>query len=411
MARGAVAGCALALACASCGRLGFDVVPCVGASCDEGGSGGPLDSGLTAPVVLFQPDFTSSAANAGAPSVVRGGVSNVYSIGAYYDPTAARVKFFVNDRDNNRVMIYEHVPTASGALPDHVIGQTAWTDGLANAGQPAPDARTLSDNVDVTVCATGEMFVADASNNRVLAWRSVPATDDTPADFVLGQPDFTSNAAGTSATRMNRPYAAHCIEGQLFVPERENHRILVYDPLPASGDAQPRFAIGQPDLVTGTPSCSPLGLTNPYEVLHHAGYFFIADGGNHRVLVFDDALAAGPAMPIAVLGQRDFTSCQPNRGAAAPDATTLSFPNGLAARGDTLFVSDHDNRRVLLYRLPVATGDAAYAVLGQPSFTTAAQQLPPDATSLGYTKGLVVDGNYLWIGDGGNNRVIAMPLP
>ncbi len=411
MARGVAAGCTLALACAGCGRLGFDAAPCVGPSCDEGGSGGPLDSGLTGPVVLFQPNFTSSAINAGATSVERDGVSNPYSLGAYYDPTAGDTKFFVNDRANNRIMIYDRVPTLSGMLPDHVIGQLDWSGGLANAGQPAAGAGTLSDNVEVSVCATGEMFVADASNNRVLGWRTVPAANDTPADFVLGQPDFTSTVAGTSATQMSRPYAAHCIEGQLFVPERENHRILVYDPLPASGDARPAFVIGQPDFVTGTPSCSPLGLTNPYEVLHHGGLFYVADGGNHRVLVFDGSLAAGPTMPIAVLGQRDLSSCQPNRGATTASAATLAFPNGVAARGDTLFVSDHDNRRVLLYHLPVVTGDAAYAVLGQPSFTSIALKTPPDASSLGYTKGLVVDGNYLWIGDGSNNRVIAMPLP
>ncbi len=76
-----------------------------------------------------------------------------------------------------------------------------------------------------------------------------------------------------------------------------------------------------------------------------------------------------------------------------------------------LAVVDHDNRRVLLYDFPPVTGAAARAVLGQPSMTTMAAQVPPTASTLGYAKGLVFDGDYLWIGDEDDNRVIAMPVP
>ena len=399
----------LAIASTACGRLQFDAVEtCV--ECDEGGSGGPVNSGLAAPVLLFQPDYQSYAANRGGP-IQRGGVNEAYSIGVYADPADGQTKLFVNDRMNNRVLVYDRIPQQSGALPDRVVGQLDFTSGLANAGQPTPNAIGMSDNVNVSVCRTGEMFVADASNHRVLVWRTVPTADGTPADFVLGQPDFTTAAAGTSSNRFNRPYAAHCIDNRLFVTDLFNHRILVYDPVPSSGDARPRFVIGQPDFDTGTPGCAPASLQYPYEVLHHDGHYYVADGGNHRVLVLDDGLALGPATPIAVLGQPDLSSCAPNRGTPGADATTLDFPNSVAARADVLVVNDHDNHRVLFFRLPVATGDAAEALLGQPSFAERAQLVPPSSTSFSYAKGLVLDGDFLWIGDGNNSRVLATRLP
>jgi len=34
------------------------------------------------------------------------------------------------------------------------------------------------------------LFVADTCNNRVLIWNSIPTTNYAPADVVVGQPDF-----------------------------------------------------------------------------------------------------------------------------------------------------------------------------------------------------------------------------
>jgi hypothetical protein len=404
---------ALVALVAGCGRLSFepcgDVArPCLGN--ELGASGGPVDTGQVAPLVLFQPDFTTFGANAGG-AVQRGGVSGPYSLGIYLDPADGRTKLFVNDRLNNRVLVFNAVPTASGALPDLVLGQSDFTLGAINAGQPAVNAVGFSDSTDVSVCGTGELLVADSTNHRVLVWRRVPAVSGAPADFALGQPDLVTSVGGTSATVFERPYKAQCIDRRLFVTEHNNSRILIYDRVPADGSAQPAFVIGQPDFTTAGFGCSATELFDPYEVLHHGDRYYVPDGGNHRVLVFDDSFADGNGAPIAVLGQADFTSCALNRGLAAPDATTLAYPNAVAAHDDVLAVSDHENRRVVFYRLPVTTGAAAFAELGQPTFADSALRQPPDATSMGFTKGLVIDGDFVWLVDEDNNRVITMRLP
>src|SRR5277367_3327969 len=37
----------------------------------------------------------------------------------------------------------------------------------------------------------GPLFVCDTGHHRLLVWRRVPETDDAPADFLIGQPDFS----------------------------------------------------------------------------------------------------------------------------------------------------------------------------------------------------------------------------
>ena len=52
------------------------------------------------------------------------------------------------------------------------------------------------------------LFVPDYSNNRVLIWNTMPTADGTPPNVVLGQPDMTSNTpnyGGISAAALDDP--------------------------------------------------------------------------------------------------------------------------------------------------------------------------------------------------------------
>ena len=94
-------------------------------------------------------------------------MSNIYSLGAYVDPNDGnRVKLFVNDRGNHRVLIFNTIPQDATALPDVVVGQPNFTSGTANAGG-VTSAVGFDENVHMSVCSNGKMFVADRNNNRV----------------------------------------------------------------------------------------------------------------------------------------------------------------------------------------------------------------------------------------------------
>jgi hypothetical protein len=244
-------------------------------------------------------------------------------------------------------------------------------------------------------------------------YNHVPTANGTAADFVIGQPDLTSNAAGTSAIALNHPYAAYCMANKLFVVEQGNNRILVFDPIPTASNPMASYVIGQPDLVTGTTGvCTASSLNSPYEILRHGDTFFVADGGNQRVLEFDTIPTATGATATAVLGQVNFTSCLQNKtNTTIPTDKTLAFPNALAAKGNLLAVSDHTNNRTMFFDLPITTDQSASKQIGQSGFVTATNATPPTGNSVTTTKGLIFAQQHMFIGDGGNQRLAVIPIP
>ncbi|HEX4968775.1 MAG TPA: hypothetical protein VFV44_09650, partial [Nitrospiraceae bacterium] len=150
---------------------------------DFGGSGVVLNTSIAAPFVLFQNDSVSRWVNrdpGGAGPVKPNGVNNIYSLGAYVDPNDSnRVKLFVNDRLNHRVLIFNTIPQDATALPDVVLGQADFASGTANAGVGATSALGFNENVHMSVCSNGKMFVSDRNNNRVLVYGRVPNANGT----------------------------------------------------------------------------------------------------------------------------------------------------------------------------------------------------------------------------------------
>src|SRR3989338_7347821 len=177
-----------------------------------------LKTGMAADVVVGQPDFTSSAADNGGLS---GRSLDSPETGAHSDGK----RLFIVDRDNNRVLIWNSIPTTNFARADVVVGQPDFTSSTANNG--GRSARTLSDPRGVST-AGGKLFVADAGNHRILIWHAIPATNFVPADVVVGQPEFASGGAnngGISARTLQTPRKVFSDGTRLFITDQLNHRI------------------------------------------------------------------------------------------------------------------------------------------------------------------------------------------
>ena len=203
-----------------------------------GGSGAPIDSGTATSFVLFQNNWTTGTPNRAAGSVVQNGLSNPYSMGAYVDANDSfKTKILVVDRGNHRVLIFNDIPNDSTDQPDVVVGQAGFNSGVVHGGLGSINSAGLNSPVHVTVCANGQMFIADSSNHRVLGYNQVPQSNGATADFVIGQPGFTTGTANngvgvggiTQDQRLNGPYAVHCISNKLFIVDRNNRRVLVYN--------------------------------------------------------------------------------------------------------------------------------------------------------------------------------------
>ncbi len=94
----------------------------------------------------------------------------------------------VADTDNNRILIWLSIPHSNGQPPDVVVGQKDFTH---NATSVPPNATSLRGPIGVWI-AGGKLYVADTQDNRVLIYNKIPTTNGVAADVVIGQPNFTS---------------------------------------------------------------------------------------------------------------------------------------------------------------------------------------------------------------------------
>ena len=90
---------------------------------------------------------------------------------------------------------------------------------------------------------SGSLVLADRNNNRVLVWQGLPSSGTEPPAFVLGQPSFDTNDPGTGLDAFNWPTAVATDGRRLYVADTYNDRILVWRSLPTRTRQPADFAI------------------------------------------------------------------------------------------------------------------------------------------------------------------------
>lgn len=161
---------------------------------------------------------------------------------------------YVADMYNHRVLKYTK-PFETDTVADEVWGQPDFSGNGCNIGGsmnhffpiPPPTASSLcffaipSGGGGVSLDNEGNLWVADGGNNRVLRF---PKNSQTgiiakTADIVLGQPDFTTGgnySNGNAINRMSNPTSlTFDPQGNLYVSDLANNRILVFTPPFANG--------------------------------------------------------------------------------------------------------------------------------------------------------------------------------
>jgi sugar lactone lactonase YvrE len=313
-------------------------------------------SGGSAEAVFGQANLTSNGA-----ATTAGGLNG--PAGLAIDGSG---NLYIADRSNSRVLRYANAATAaSGTTATAVFGQPNMTSGTANQGGTTT-ASTLNIPVGLAIDGSGNLYVADAGNNRVLRYaNAATATNGTAATVVFGQLNMTSGFANQggaiSSNTLSAPFGlAIDGSGNLYVADQANNRVLRYaNAATAMNGATASAVFGQPGVTSGNannggPSASTL--SGPYSVsLDTFGNLYVADANNHRVLRYANAATATTSNPgpvaTVVLGQQDFSSNSINRG-GAPSASSLHFPRGVVTdASQNLYVADANNNRVLRFLL------------------------------------------------------------
>jgi sugar lactone lactonase YvrE len=301
--------------------------------------------------------------------------------------------------------------------------------------------------------ATHHLYVSDFNNNRVLGWNDATSfTNGEPADLVIGQPDFLSssqNNGGISASSLNQPTGlAVDGSGNLFVADSNNARVLEFsNPFTACGSfpcvGGPASAVfgqcgnfntnGINGCGTSTPTADNLGGSGGGVWLDSSGNLFIADTSRNRVLEYLAPFSggthsgtpgfSGDTTADVVFGQSGSFSGQTCNQGSTPTADTLCTPTGGSLdSGGNLYVADFQNNRVLEYLGPFTGGThsgtpgfsgdtTADVVFGQGgSFTTSSGATT--VSTLSEPVSVVVDSSSnVYIADFHNNRILEFNAP
>jgi PKD repeat protein len=280
---------------------------------------------------------------------------------------------FIADRDNNRVVVYR--PNGSGGYTQSVVDD----DGLAQPGGVAADA-------------SGDVFIADTGNNRVVVDKpngSGGYTQSVVDDTGLLQPSGV--AVGPS--------------GDVFVADTFHQRVIVDKPNGSGGYTQ--------SVVDHNGLDYPGGVA-----VNGAGDVFIADSNNDRVLIdkpngsggytqsvvdhngliFPAGVAVNAAGDVFIANVNGRVLVDKPNGSggytqSVVDDTGLNYPTGVAvdAAGD-VFIADTDHHRVVVDK-PNGSGGYTQSVVAD--------------TGLSDPGGVAVDGSGdVYITDSGNNRVL-----
>lgn len=377
-------------------------------SADTGSVGGFASFSGTATGFLLGVPVTSAESNSNPIQI--GGLANVAGQGAFTG------NFFVLKYSScvqNLAGNYNFY--SNGQAATLVLGQSVFTKGSANQGGSV-QSNTLSTPFGVTFDALGDLWVADYANNRVLEYASPLAfSNGEGASLVIGQAAFTTSAAPSppTAASLHGPTAiAFDGSGNLWVVDSGNNRVLEYNKPFSNGEAA-SIVLGQSSFVVGTPNTGGLGassLNNPHGIaLDLSGNLWVSDFGNNRILEYLGPAFSTHQAASVVLGQPNFSSGTANQGMANPSSNTLSGPWGITfdARGD-LWAADSANNRVLEYVPSFSNNQASSLVLGQSSFTSGTSNAGGlSASSLSLPAGVALDpaGN-LWVLDANNNRAL-----
>jgi hypothetical protein len=321
--------------------------------------------------------------------------------------------FALADAGNNRVLIWNSPNLPSGP-PSVILGQPDFTSIDGNHGGLSASSLLVPASVSLS---GGKLYVADGGNSRILIWNAIPAVNNTPPDWVLGQPSFLTNqsnfgGAGPTGSNMWYPDWVFVQAGEIFVSDYDNNRILVWSTPITSMDQSADFALGQTDLnssFSDFPSISGSGLFAPRAVISDGTKLYVADSANNRVLVWNTLPTMSGQSADFAIGQPDLVSNSPNNGGLS--ASSLYYPDSITTDGSRLYIGDQFNTRVLGWNtLPTTSGAAADLVLGQTNFTSSTFSGRNSATLFGEPAAVLLANSQLYLADN-SERIVGWSVP
>lgn len=244
----------------------------------------PEKNGQAADVVLGQPDFDKVQPNVQGVNTQPSAQTLYWPYGVFSDGKS----LWIADTGNRRVLFFEKIPMENFTKADKVIGQPTFSD-------RDYDSNNAIWPYSIKVSAKGELAITDTSYYRVLLWRHKEKAFQNPAAVILGQKYFDGNGQNQhsffpQAHTLSWCYDTAFGETGIWVADTGNSRIVGWEELPEENNQAAKKLIGQEVFTSGSENMNSIqaakeSLYWPFSVCAHEGKLYMADTGNHRIVV------------------------------------------------------------------------------------------------------------------------------
>ncbi len=195
-----------------------------------------------------------------------------------------------------------------------------------------------------------KIFVSDTRNHRVLIWNSLPASNAQPADVVVGQKDMNTATSGAGSDKLNWPLGVYSDGKKMFVADVDNNRVLIWNSIPAQNGVPADIVLGQPDFahvqVPQGKSSSAKYIAWPWDLTVVNGKLVVV-GGN-KAMIWNKVPESNFAPADLVLGQPNFSEDYVDNS-ALPDKAKLYTARCVASDGQKLIIGDYSGDRLLIW--------------------------------------------------------------
>ncbi len=247
----------------------------------------PEESNVPADIVLGQANFQQNQLNRG--EIETAAHSMHWPYGVFYH----QGRFFVADTGNRRVLGWNKIPEINGQPADFVLGQSQMNLRDENGGG-TPTASSMRWPHALAIWQDN-LVVTDAGNNRVMIWEGIPTENNVPCQLVLGQSNFedvelNQGVYWPSSSSLSMPYGVAVSNQWLIVADTANSRLLGWTGslemgIPAQGlMGQLHFRSKGENRSYGTAYRNSLSW--PYGISMCGDTALIADSGNNRILLW-----------------------------------------------------------------------------------------------------------------------------
>ena len=246
---------------------------------------------------------------------------------------------YVADRRNHRIR------AINLASPDKTVSTIASTKdpGHEDGAGSGADRIAQFDNPSGLALSGNTLYVADVNNHRIRAI-NLASANKTVSTIAGTKDPGHEDGAGSGADRIaqfDNPSGLALSGNTLYVADVNNHRIRAINLASANKTVSTIAGTKDPGHVNGAGRTAQFD--NPSGLALSGNTLYVADSNNNRIRAIDLADPNKTVRTIAGDGKK-------GRKNGIGTAAQFSYPNGIAVRGSTLYVTSGAQIRKLEYR-------------------------------------------------------------